>query len=59
MDLVKSTTGSMTRLRGFALVVIVGRVKNYVIDSGVVMLGSRLATSSANIGSEISASTKK
>lgn len=59
IDLVKSTKGSIIRRRGFGLVVIVGSVRNYVIDSGLVTVGSRPAASFATSRSELSVSTKK
>jgi hypothetical protein len=59
MDLLKSTTRSVNCFRGFFLAMIVGRIKNYVIDSDVVIVRSRPVASSATIGSEVSVSIKK
>jgi hypothetical protein len=56
---VKSTKGSVVHRHGFALVVIVGSVRNYVIDPEFVMVGSRAVTSSTSSASELSVSTKK
>jgi hypothetical protein len=58
-NLVKSTKGSIVCRRGFALVVIVGSVRIYIIDSELVTVGYRLATSFATNGSEISVCTEK
>jgi hypothetical protein len=58
-DFVKSTNGSVERRRGFALVVIVGNVRNCVIDSGFVMVESRPAASLTSRALELSMSTKK
>lgn len=59
MDLVKSTNGSVNCLRGFVLAVIVGRIKNCMIDSDVVTAGSKPAVSFARTGSDVSVFTKR
>jgi hypothetical protein len=56
---VKSTIGSVKLCRRFALAVIVGTVRNYVIDSGLLTVGSRPFASSISTGLELSVSTKK
>jgi hypothetical protein len=58
-DFVKSTNGLVVCRRGFAVVMIMGNVRNCVIDSGFVMVGSRPAASSASSALELSVSTKK
>lgn len=58
MDLVKSTMGSVTCLRGFALAMIVDSIKNCVIDLECSRLDPQAATSSATIRLELSMSKK-